>query len=179
MGGQDTGGRPDGGDDRPVYLEIRNDAVRLVDARDLWGLDARQTQIQLKGRMGAQAQVLTIGPAGENLVRFATVQHSEDNAAGHSGFGAVWGSKQLKAIAVRGTRGVPVAHPDALLREVSGMGRFKMMPFSGVIYTSLDEYYTARDWDLKFGWPQASLLKRLGLEEVTAELDRWQRVGQW
>jgi aldehyde:ferredoxin oxidoreductase len=137
MGGQDTGGRPDGGDDRPVYLEIRNDAVRLVDARDLWGLDARQTQIQLKGRMGAQAQVLTIGPAGENLVRFATVQHSEDNAAGHSGFGAVWGSKQLKAIAVRGTRGVPVAHPDALLREVSGMGRFKMMPFSGVIYTSL------------------------------------------
>jgi len=126
-----------GKSDRPLVLEIRDDAVRLMDARDLWGLDARQTQLRLKERMGAQAQVLTIGPAGENLVRFSTVQHSEDNAAGHSGFGAVWGSKRLKAIAVRGTQGVGVAHPDALLREVAGMGRFKLMPFSGAIYTSL------------------------------------------
>jgi aldehyde:ferredoxin oxidoreductase len=104
--------------DAPVYLEIQDDAVRLADAKDLWGLDARQTQLTLKDRLGSQAQVLTIGPAGENLVRFATVQHSEENAAGHSGFGAVWGSKNLKAIAVRGTGGVPVAHPDALLKEV-------------------------------------------------------------
>jgi aldehyde:ferredoxin oxidoreductase len=104
--------------DAPVYLEIQDDAVRLADAKDLWGLDARQTQLTLKDRLGSQAQVLTIGPAGENLVRFATVQHSEENAAAHSGFGAVWGSKNLKAIAVRGTGGVPVAHPDALLKEV-------------------------------------------------------------
>lgn len=107
-----------GAADSPVYLEIQDEAVRLVDAKDLWGLDARETQLALKGRLGPQAQVLTIGPAGENLVRFATVQHAEENAAGHSGFGAVWGSKCLKAIAVRGTGGVPVAHPDALLKEV-------------------------------------------------------------
>jgi aldehyde:ferredoxin oxidoreductase len=104
--------------DAPVNLEIQDDAVRLVDAKDLWGLDARQTQLALKERLGHQAQVLTIGPAGENLVRFATVQHAEENAAGHSGFGAIWGSKNLKAIAVRGTGGVAVAHPDALLKEV-------------------------------------------------------------
>jgi aldehyde:ferredoxin oxidoreductase len=104
--------------DAPLYLEIQDDKVRLVEADDLWGLDCRETQLTLKGRMGTQAQVLTIGPAGENLVRFATVQHAEENAAGHSGFGAVWGSKNLKAIAVRGTGGVAVAEPDALLREV-------------------------------------------------------------
>jgi aldehyde:ferredoxin oxidoreductase len=104
----------------PVYLRLRDDDVRLVEAADLWGLDARETQLALKARMGSQAQILTIGPAGENLVRFATVQHSEENAAGHSGFGAVWGSKNLKAIAVRGTGGVSVADPDALLREVLG-----------------------------------------------------------
>ncbi|GAB4539001.1 MAG: hypothetical protein Kow0063_27410 [Anaerolineae bacterium] len=104
--------------DAPVYLDIQDEKVRLVDAQDLWGLDARETQLALKKRSGPQVQVLTIGPAGENLVRFSTVQHSEENAAAHSGFGAVWGSKNLKAIAVRGTGGVAVANPDALLREV-------------------------------------------------------------
>jgi aldehyde:ferredoxin oxidoreductase len=104
--------------DSPVYLEIRDDKVRLADAKGLWGLDARETQLALKGQMGPQTQVLTIGPAGENLVRFASVQHAEENAAAHSGFGAVWGGKNLKAIVVRGTGGVSVADPDALLREV-------------------------------------------------------------
>ena len=104
--------------DAPVYLEIQDDKVRLVDAGDLWGLDARETQLTLKEQMDPQVQVLTIGPAGENLVRFASVQHAEENAAAHSGFGAVWGSKNLKAIAIRGTGGVSVASPDALLREV-------------------------------------------------------------
>ena len=104
--------------DTPVYLEILDDKALLVDTEDLWGLDARETQLTLKGRMGSQVQVLTIGPAGENLVRFASVQHAEENAAAHSGFGAVWGSKNLKAIAVRGTGGVTVADPDALLQEV-------------------------------------------------------------
>jgi aldehyde:ferredoxin oxidoreductase len=103
--------------DSPLYLEILDDKARLIDAVSLWGLDARETQLTLKAQMGSQVQVLTIGPAGENLVRFATVQHSEENAAGHSGFGAVWGSKNLKAIAVRGTQGVSVANPDALLQE--------------------------------------------------------------
>ena len=106
--------------DSPVYLEVEDGEARLVDAKDLWGLDARETQLRLKERMGQQAQVLTIGPAGESLVRFATVQHAEENAAGHSGFGAVWGSKNLKAIAVRGTGGVSVADPNALIREVLG-----------------------------------------------------------
>jgi aldehyde:ferredoxin oxidoreductase len=119
--------------DSPVYLEIRNDEVRLVDAGALWGRDAKETQLALKRRINQQAQVLTIGPAGENRVRFATVQHAEQNAAGHSGFGAVWGSKNLKAIVVRGTGSVSVANPDALLREVLGAGTGKKAPSVGVL----------------------------------------------
>ncbi len=117
----------------PVYLEIRDGTARLVDAKDLWGLGARQTQLALRRRFDPQAQILAIGPAGEKLVRFATVQHAEENAAGHSGFGAVWGSKKLKAMAVRGTGGVSVAHPDDLLREVLQAGKFKITPAPAVL----------------------------------------------
>jgi len=117
----------------PVYLEIQDDDIRLTDATALWGHDARETQLKLKRRFGSQTQVLAIGPAGENLVRFATVQHSEDNAAGHSGFGAVWGSKLLKAIVVRGTGGVAVAHPDRLLQEVLQAGKHRVAPYTGVL----------------------------------------------
>ena len=120
--------------DSPVNLEINNESVCLVDAAELWGTDARQTQLTLKRRLGEQTQVLTIGPAGENLVRFATVQHAEENAAGHSGFGAVWGSKNLKAIAVRGQRGVPIAHPEVLLGEVINAGTGRNSPAAAILF---------------------------------------------
>lgn len=119
--------------DVPVLLEIHGNDVRLVEAADLWGLDTRRTQLRLKERLGQRTQVLTIGPAGENRVRFSTVEHAEENAAGHSGFGAVWGSKNLKAIAVSGTSGVSVAHPQALIDEVSHYGVSITVPASGPI----------------------------------------------
>jgi len=117
----------------PVYLEIDDQKVRLVKADDLWGWGTRETQRELIRRKGQGTQVMAIGPAGENLVRFATVQHSEENAAGHSGFGAVWGAKNLKAIAVLGRGGVRVAHPQELLGEVLGAGKFKVAPSGGVV----------------------------------------------
>ena len=117
----------------PVVLEIRDGAAQLVDAGDLWGRDARETQLALRARLGRRSQVMAIGPAGEHLVRFATVQHAEENAAGHSGFGAVWGSKNLKAIAVRGTGAVPVANPRALLHEVLSSGTFTLTPGPAVM----------------------------------------------
>ena len=122
-----------GASERPVYLEIRDQKVAIRDAADLWGLDARATQLAIKDRLGQAAQVLAIGPAGENRVRFATVQHAEENAAGHSGFGAVWGSKNLKAVAVLGSGGVRVADPEGLLREVRNIGRFTIAPMNGVL----------------------------------------------
>ncbi len=101
----------------PVYLDVHDARVRLVDATGLWGRGAREAQLALRQRLGERTEVLTIGPAGENRVRFATVQHAEENAAGHSGFGAVWGAKGLKAVAVRGGGGIAVADPQALLQE--------------------------------------------------------------
>ena len=106
----------------PVYLSIVDEEVCLVDAQDLWGVGCRETQLKLRDTLGGRFQVLTIGPAGENLASLATVAHAEENAAGHSGFGAVWGSKNLKAIAVLGTGSVAVAHPEALLSEILAGG---------------------------------------------------------
>jgi aldehyde:ferredoxin oxidoreductase len=100
---------------KPVYLWICDGSVELLDARFLWGSGCFDTQKSLKGIHGSKIHVLCIGPAGEHLVRFSTIQHNLSNASGQAGFGAVLGSKRVKAIAIRGTRGVRVAEPANFL----------------------------------------------------------------
>ncbi|RME82714.1 MAG: aldehyde ferredoxin oxidoreductase [Caldilineae bacterium] len=96
--------------ERPVYLWIYDDAVEIRPADHLWGLKTAPTQEAIRDELGdARARVAQIGPAGENLVRYAAVMHDVNRAAGRNGLGAVMGSKNLKAVAVRGTRSVPVA----------------------------------------------------------------------
>lgn len=85
----------------PVYLKIKQDKVLIEDARHLWGLDTWETQDELmKDYPRKSASGLTIGPAGENLTRFAAIISDRDHAAGRTGMGAVMGSKCLKAIVV-------------------------------------------------------------------------------
>lgn len=99
----------------PVYLWVHNGEVEIRDARSLWGLNTFATQSLLSRKLGdSQVQSLVIGPAGENLCTVACIVTATGNVA-TSGFGAVMGSKNLKAIAVRGTGGVKVARPKELL----------------------------------------------------------------
>ena len=100
-----------GNSEKPVYLWIHDGKAEIRDAEKLWGLGAFSTQTKIKAEQGDQTQVLCIGPAGENRVLYATIQHRLSNASGNAGFGAVMGAKKLKAIAIRGTGGVKVAHP--------------------------------------------------------------------
>src|SRR5271157_5431368 len=103
----------------PVYLWIDNDNVEIRDARDLWGKDTWETDDLVKQDVGeSTAQVVTIGPAGENLVRFAAIICNLARAAARCGPGAVMGSKNLKAIAVRGDRGIHLADKTALKNAV-------------------------------------------------------------
>ncbi|RPJ50299.1 MAG: hypothetical protein EHM21_05285, partial [Chloroflexi bacterium] len=118
---------------RPSLLLVQDGKAHVQDAAFLWGMDARQAQLELKKKYGDQAQILTIGPAGENQVRFATVQHAEENASGHSGFGAVWGSKNLKAIVALGTGSVPLADPKRLWDEVRALGTYVTSPNIGAL----------------------------------------------
>jgi aldehyde:ferredoxin oxidoreductase len=100
--------------DKPVYLSIHDEDVEIKDANDLWGVDTFEAQKVLMASE-PEASILVIGPAGENLSRIAVILNETKFAAGQGGFGAVMGSKNLKAIAVRGTGAVTVAKPDRVL----------------------------------------------------------------
>ncbi|MFB3883817.1 MAG: aldehyde ferredoxin oxidoreductase N-terminal domain-containing protein [Thermodesulfobacteriota bacterium] len=100
---------------KPAYLWIHDGEVEIRDAKDLWGLNTYATQQDIWKRHGKSTKSLTIGPAGEHLVRLAVILTDDSSASGIPGYGAVMGSKNLKAIAVRGTGGVRVAKPQELL----------------------------------------------------------------
>ena len=96
----------------PVWLSIQDDQVRIEDASNIWGKRITPTEDYIKEKMGSGAQVISIGPAGENLVRFSSLMTQKHRAAGRGGGGAMFGSKNLKAIGVVGTKAVPVADPQ-------------------------------------------------------------------
>jgi len=96
----------------PVYIWINNDHVEIRDAGHVWGKKIEESEDTLRAETDPQARISGIGPAGENLNRVACVINDKSRAAGRSGVGAVMGSKNVKAIAVRGTGAIRVA--DAL-----------------------------------------------------------------
>lgn len=99
--------------EKPSYIYIEGDKVEIYDARDLWGLNAWATEEKLQKIHGRDAAVVTIGPAGENLVRFATVVSQKGRSGGRPGMGAVMGSKLLKAVVVKGKGEIPIADKSA------------------------------------------------------------------
>jgi aldehyde:ferredoxin oxidoreductase len=128
--------------DRPSYLFIYDDKVEVRDASDLWGQYLLNTENTLRQRLyqetGEEFSVLCIGPAGENRVRYASAVTENKHCAAKNGIGAVFGSKNLKAIAVKGTKTLPYAdhgkvwqlkktyamHPVTMVQKNSEWGRF-------------------------------------------------------
>ena len=104
-----------GGAPEPVLLKVEDGEVTIHGAGDYWGLDVVETQAALRKDMEPSAEILTIGPAGENRVRFACVMTGVKNAAARGGMGAVMGSKNVKAVVATGGNGLEIADPDGLL----------------------------------------------------------------
>ena len=105
--------------EKPVYLKIYDDEVEILPADEIWGTTVWHTEEWLKAHhQEPQMKVASCGVAGENLVRYACVVNDLHRAAGRSGVGAVMGSKNLKAVAVRGTKGVKVSEPKAFMEAV-------------------------------------------------------------
>jgi len=100
--------------EKPVYINIKNDRVEIKSAEHLWGKSVLETEEALLQETSSEAKIASIGPAGENLVKFAAVMNDKFRAAGRNGVGAVMGSKNLKAVAAKGTNSLKMADPKAM-----------------------------------------------------------------
>lgn len=128
--------------DEPVYIYIKDEKVEIRDAKKYWGKLVSETTDSLKEEVGdKKARVLTIGPAGENLSPIAAVINDKHRAAGRSGVGAVMGSKNLKAIVVRGTGKVEPAEPEKTKELLSKL--LEKIRKDGVTGQGLPKYGTA------------------------------------
>ncbi|MFB6266316.1 MAG: aldehyde ferredoxin oxidoreductase family protein [Halodesulfurarchaeum sp.] len=142
-----------GAADGPSTLVIEDEEVRIDDAGALWGLDTWETDEAIKDQYGSGFRTAVIGPAGENESKIALIE-CEDRQAGRGGPGAVMGSKNLKAIAVKGSKGVPVAREDELEElnkkwrlETTGRGDIEV---EGTGSASVDvQYGTGEALDVK------------------------------
>ncbi|MDK2930286.1 MAG: aldehyde:ferredoxin oxidoreductase [Bacillota bacterium] len=131
----------EGAADEPVYIWVHNGKAEIRSAKHVWGKNTAETTDILVAETDPDAKVACIGPAGERLVLFACVVNDKGRAAGRSGVGAVMGSKNLKAIVVRGTGDVKVADP-AKFREAV-LAAFKKIKESPVTSQGLPTYGTA------------------------------------
>lgn len=117
--------------EKPVYLYVTDEGTEIRDASHLWGKDTYETEELLKEEVGdKRAQVICIGPAGENLVKFANVMNDRGSTAGRCGMGAVMGYKRLKAVVARGNKKIPVADETgfkAAREKMSEILKFSMV----------------------------------------------------
>lgn len=119
-----------GKSDKPVYLWVQDDHVEIKDAAHLWGKDTWETQRLIREELDDHnIKTLKIGPAGENQCFSSSVVGDIGRSASKGAIGAVWGSKKLKAVAVRGSRGISLAKPRELLALAKSLWeRFKLDP---------------------------------------------------
>lgn len=110
----------------PVYLYIHDDKIEVRNAAHLWGKIVDDTENIIREETHPEVRVASIGPAGENRARTACVMNDKGRAAGRSGVGAVMGAKNLKAVAVLGTKGLKIANPAAFTQAVL-RGRDKLV----------------------------------------------------
>jgi aldehyde:ferredoxin oxidoreductase len=111
----------EGKSEKPCYLLVENESVKVMDASELWGKNTFETQDILEKRHGRNSGILIIGPAGENLIRFSVVASQKGRAGGRPGLGAVMGSKNLKAVVFKGTGSIP-NFDESKLKELAKKG---------------------------------------------------------
>jgi aldehyde:ferredoxin oxidoreductase len=140
---------------KPTYLFIDDDTIAFRDAKELWGKGSWETDRIIRDTVGDDnIQIATIGPAGENLVRFASIisdHHHEDD--GRTGMGAVMGSKQLKAVVVRGSKTIEVAKLDELLDSCREFNKKVRKGLTSTIMKDLGTIGTGVEYLSKFATP--------------------------
>lgn len=110
----------------PIYIYIEDETVEVRDANSIWGKCVGETIHELTSELGRKFRVATIGPAGEKLVRFASIMNDRMHATGRGGLGAVMGAKKLKAIVISGSKRVREANVDKLIELMEDVIKIRM-----------------------------------------------------
>ncbi|MDR2600498.1 MAG: aldehyde ferredoxin oxidoreductase family protein [Oscillospiraceae bacterium] len=136
-------------DNKPVYLFVNNGNVEIRDASDLWGSLTIETEEKLTKRHGKKIGIALVGPGGENLSNFSAIMNDNHRAAARGGTGAVMGSKNLKAIVVKGRKKVRKAHPLKMLMINLEIQLFllKQMKNKDIDYEYFPEYGTGGTYE--------------------------------
>ena len=167
----------EGASKNPVYLEISDEDVKFHNASHIWGKDTYETEDTIKQEVGIKgAGVVVIGPAGENLVRFACIENDYWRSAGRTGVGAVMGSKKIKGIAFYGNKKKKVANPDLLkklsteLKDIGkdnpgaknyrSFGTLQMVPIMNKVGAFPTKYWHAGTYDKWQSLTQDALQKK-------------------
>lgn len=150
----------------PIYIKIIDDDIEICDASDFWGKkDITGTTSILKEIYGEDASVIAIGEAGENLVRLSMTMIDDTDSLGRSGLGAIFGSKKIKAIVVRGTRGIKIYDKERFAKKIDELKQ-RILEWSGrehwvklgmgagwhmFKYTQYPGIWTRKKWDSLYG----------------------------
>ncbi|MGI9953396.1 aldehyde ferredoxin oxidoreductase family protein [Moorellaceae bacterium AZ2] len=164
-----------GSSEAPLYLWITDQGIECRDARHLWGKDTTETEDILRGELGRDVAVASIGQAGENLSKIAAIIHDYGRAAGRQGVGAVMGSKRLKAVAVKGSKEVPIADKSEHERILSIMrDDVKSMPR---VCKSLRTYGSPVVFVKNVTIQDAPIQNWKGLSHEVYPIDKAQKLG--
>ncbi|MFX1506242.1 MAG: aldehyde ferredoxin oxidoreductase family protein [Promethearchaeota archaeon] len=131
-------------------LNITNDSIEIISAPHLKGLDCVKTEVELKKTYGSRVQVASIGLAGENLVLITGIVTDKSRVAARSGLGAVMGSKNLKAVVVRGTKDIPIYDPEGLRELRTVVNKWVSKGLNFLLKPSLKMSTTFAPWLRRF-----------------------------
>jgi len=150
---------------KPVYLLIDDGKAELRDASHLWGKDSNETDDLLRSELDRKVHVACVGPAGEKLSLVSCVMNDKGRAAGRSGLGAVMGSKKLKAVAVIGTKEVPLPDKERAAKVRQEYRR----KLSGVFHDILKQFGTSGgvDWSAQSGDSPVKNWSGVGIKDFT------------
>jgi aldehyde:ferredoxin oxidoreductase len=107
--------------EKPVYIQVDDGRIEFHDASELWGKDSSHTEELLREKHGKKTGIMSIGQAGENLLRIASIMNDFGRCAGRMGLGAVMGSKNLKALVVSGTHKVSISDKEEYQKQIDYM----------------------------------------------------------
>jgi aldehyde:ferredoxin oxidoreductase len=166
--------------DKPVYLWVNDDEVVIKDARHIWGKNTWETDELIRNEMGSRdIKTLSIGQAGENLVKYACPMAHDERVPAETGTGCVMGSKKLKAVAVRGAKSVRVANPGKYYEIIKKWYEDVPKQPLSTLHGNIGSPYLIKVFNQVYNLPIRNSQEVNGPEEVVSKIYSDDRVPKY